>query len=416
MNFQSLSEVEDVLATHAPSRMTNATYDLSRITVLLEYLGNPQNELKVVHVTGTSGKTSTTYYVRAILEAAGQKVGLTVSPHINTICERVQIGGGPIAESDFVRYFNDFYTLVAGFDPRPTYFELMTAFAYWVFKKEQVDYAVIEVGLGGRYDATNTVSRQDKVCVINSIGYDHTEILGHALAAIAGEKAGIIQHENVVFTVKQNDEAAAVMAAEVAKKEAKLTIVQPDIDVSKPVPAFQQHNFQLALAAVRYVAERDGLKLPAGVEGIAERVTIPGRFELYKIGDKTIILDGAHNPQKLSALIDALTRRYKEPAIVVAGFSEAPEKKIAECIHLLSNFAPRILYTTFAVQRDVTRYSVRLDEFAGLKREEDELIEKPEDALNKAFEGREALVVITGSLYLVSILRPFVRKLAHLSD
>lgn len=415
MSFQSLNEVGDVLATHAPSRMTNATYDLSRITVLLEHLGNPQNALKVVHVTGTSGKTSTTYYARAILEAAGQKVGLTVSPHINTICERVQIGGGQISESDFVRYFNDFYTVVADFKPRPTYFELMTAFAYWVFKKEQVDYAVIEVGLGGRYDATNTVMRPDKVCVINSIGYDHTEILGDTLAAIAGEKAGIIQHGNVVFTVEQDDEVAAVIAAEVAKKEAKLTIVRPDIDASKLAPAFQQHNFQLALAAVRYLAERDNLKLPAGVEEIAERVTVPGRFELYKVGDKTVVLDGAHNPQKLEALLGVLREKSLQPAVVVAGISEAPEAKVAECVRLLSEFSEKSIYTTFSVQRDVTRHGTSLEILSKFMRSSDERRAVPEDALKRALESKESYIVVTGSLYLVSILRPIVQRLAELS-
>lgn len=414
MNLKTIHEVEKLLATYAPSRMSGAVYNLSRITKLLKHLGDPQDTLKVIHVTGTSGKTSTTYFARSILEAAGQKIGLTASPHIDTICERVQINGGPIAEADFVAYFNEFYPMIASFEPRPTYFELMTAFAYWVFSKEQVEYAVVEVGLGGRYDATNTITRQDKVCVINSIGYDHTEILGNTLSAIASEKAGIIQRGNRVFTVEQSDEARVVLEAEVQEKQAELTVVTPVINHERITPAFQQHNFQLALAAVRYIAERDSLKLPAYVEEIVEHVTVPGRFETYKIGDKTIVLDGAHNPQKLEALLGTLRAKNMHPAVVVAGISEAPESKVAECVRLLSEYSEKSVYTTFSVQRDVMRHSTGLEVLGKFKRDNDLLVASSEEALREALKSREAYVVVTGSLYLVSILRAYVQHLAEL--
>ena len=415
-NVSSLGEVEAILLSYAPNRMYVADYKLERVRLLHERIGNPQDNLKVVHVTGTSGKTSTAYFVRALLESTGAKVGLTVSPHIKTTCERIQVNGGPLSESAFVSYFNEFYALVEGLEPRPTYFELMTAFAYWVFEKEKVDYAVVEVGLGGRYDATNIVSRNDKVCIINSIGYDHTEIFGDSLTAIANEKAGIIQESNKVFTVPQDEEARVVIEKQASEKHADVMVITPTLDHASEVPVFQQHNFQLALAAARYVAKRDGLKLPDTVDLLVNATAVPGRYETYTIGEKTVVLDGAHNPQKLEALIDVLSHTYKEPAVVIAGLSEAPTKKVVECVRLLSNFATRVLYTTFAVQRDVTRYSVRLDVFSGLKREQDEMIEKPSDALERALQADEKLVVVTGSLYLVSIVRPFVRERAGLSD
>lgn len=412
----SLSEVEEILLSHAPNRMNGADYKLERVRLLHEHVGNPQNDLKILHITGTSGKTSTAYYARALLESTGATVGLTVSPHIKTTCERIQIHGAPISESLFVDYFNEFYPLVADFQPRPTYFELMTAFSYWVFKRENVEYAVIEVGLGGKYDATNVAGREDKVCIINSIGYDHTEILGDSLAAIAGEKAGIIKEKNVVFTVPQEEEARVVLEAEAEKRRARLSVIHPVLDHQSPVPLFQQQNFQLALAAVRYVAERDGLQLPDNVESIGEQVSVPGRYENYTVNGKTIVLDGAHNPQKLRALIDVLTERHLQPAIVVAGLSEAPQTKVLECVRLLSDFSVKTLYTTFSVQRDVTRYSVRLETFSELKREQDELVEKPEEALQNALQSGQEVIVVTGSLYLVSIVRPFVRRLAGLPE
>ena len=411
-NLTTLNEVEELLLAYTPSRMSGADYQLERIGGLLAHLGNPQNDLKVVHIAGTSGKTSTAYYTRAILESTGVSVGLTVSPHIQSICERIQLDGGPIPESQFIRYFQEFYPLILDFEPRPTYFELMTAFAYWVFKKEQVDYAVIEVGLGGRYDATNTISRADKVSVINSIGYDHTEIFGETLTEIANEKAGIIQDGNVVFTVDQDAEARVVIDAEVAKKNASLTVITPEIDSSSAVPPFQQQNFALAYAAVDYVAHRDGLVVPADASQIINHVTVPGRFEIYTVGDKTVLLDGAHNPQKLEALIDVLRQKNMQPAVVVAAFSEAPEKKMAECVRLVSSFAKRTIYTTFTVQRDVTRRSASLAELSKLSNGQSECIEQPAEALERALISGQPFVIVTGSLYLVSILRPIIQNRA----
>lgn len=413
-DLTTLSQVEAELLSYAPNRLYGADYKLERVTKLLAHIGNPQQNLRVIHVAGTSGKTSTAYYVRGLFETTGATVGLTVSPHIKTTCERIQIGGAPVSEEKFVQYFNEFYPLVIGFEPRPTYFELMTAFAYWVFDKEKVDYAVVEVGLGGRYDATNTVTRQDKVCIINSIGYDHTEILGETLAEIAGEKAGIIQERNVVFTVPQEEEATQVIAAEVAKKDATLTTIQPTVDHSLSVPMFQQHNFQLALAAVRYTASRDGLTLPRDVSEVAQSVVVPGRFEVYTIGEKTVVLDGAHNPQKLEAVLGELKERAMQPAVVVAALSEAPDRKVAECVRLLSEYSERSIYTTFTVQRDVLRRSVGFEQFSHYVRPEDSLVEVPAEAFKRALQGDEPYVVVTGSLYLVSVLRPFVQQQAGL--
>ncbi len=326
----------------------------------------------------------------------------------------MQIGSQPISEPQFVEYFNEFYPLVSGLDPRPTYFEIMVAFAYWVFKKEAVDYAVVEVGLGGRYDATNTIYRNDKVCVINSVGYDHTEILGESLTEIAGEKAGIIQQNNAVFTVEQAPEVVAVIAAEAQKKRASLAVVRPEEDHSSPVPSFQQHNFHLALTAARYVAKRDGLQLAGDTEQLAQSITVPGRFEAYVAGEKTILLDGAHNPQKLEALLSVLKERQMQPAVVIAAISEAPKKKVVECTQLLANYATKIIYTTFTLHGDVVRRSVDLVTLSEYARPEDALVERSENALQEALASDTNYVIVTGSLYLVSALRPAVQRLAGL--
>jgi len=165
----SIKDAEQLLLTYSPEKQAGETYTLGRMRLFMERLGNPQNDIPAVHIAGTSGKTSTAYYVRAMLEAHGKKTGLTTSPHITSVAERVQIGGKPLDDATFLSYLNEFLALIARWpDIRPTYFELLTAFAYWVFKQESVDYMVIEVGLGGLLDATNVIDTE-KVCVITPI-------------------------------------------------------------------------------------------------------------------------------------------------------------------------------------------------------------------------------------------------------
>ncbi len=412
--FTSESEVEAELLSYAPQRLVGTNIKLERIQALLAHIGNPQQTLRVIHIAGTSGKTSTSYYVRALLEASGTKTGLTVSPHIDTIRERVQVGGELISKDKFVQYFNDFYPLVFGFAPRPTYFELVTAFAYWVFQRENVDYAVIETGLGGRLDATNTVDRADKVCVITPIGYDHTEILGDTLTLIAGEKAGIIGEGNIVFTAEQESEAFGVIEQVAHRQQATLQLVHSEIDQTSDAPEFQQQNFSLALETVRYVAQRDGLQLVEDTKSIFEQVHVPGRWELYRIGSKMVVLDGAHNPQKLTAFFEAIAQHSMNPAIIVAGLSEAPDDKVAHCVEIISAHAAKTVYTTFEIQRDVTRKSVSLETLAKLAEDSrSEYVEHAPEALSLALASTEPFVIITGSLYLVSLLRPLVRAMAE---
>ena len=380
----------------------------------MAHLRNPQDAVKVIHIAGTSGKTSTAYYVRALLEAAGARTALTVSPHIETIRERVQVGGQPLDEAKFVAYFNAFYPLVHTFDPQPTFFELMTAFFYWICREERVDYAVVETGVGGRLDATNTVSRPDKVCVLTPIGYDHTDILGETLPEIAGEKAGIIQPYNTVFSAVQEAAAAAVFEQVAGERQAKLSVVSAPVDETLPAAPFLQQNFQLALAVVQFIAGRDGLTLPSDLSDparILQETTVPGRFETYHVGDVTVLLDGAHNPQKLTALFGTLTERKQQPAVVVAAFSEAPRRKILKCVDLVVSFALRTNFTVFTVQRDVLRRSVPLDGLRGLT-PYGSYFADPMDALDNALRGSEPYIVVTGSLYLVSVLRPYVQQLA----
>jgi dihydrofolate synthase/folylpolyglutamate synthase len=301
-------------------------------------------------------------------------------------------------------------------DVRPTYFELLTAFAFWVFKREHVDYMVIEVGLGGLLDATNVIGRRGKVSVITPIGLDHTDVLGTTIAEIAAQKAGIVNRDSVVFTPSQVPEAYQVIQTVAAGKGARLVDVRITRDESMAVPLYQQDNFSLAKAVVGYIAERDGLK-PLSNEMITRSMTAtpPGRFEVYEINGKTVVLDGAHNPQKLMALHEAMGHQYDGPFAWLVGFVAAPEKKIDDCIEVIAKTSDRYVVTQFSVGQDIKgRVSVpatTIAEKLTQKHCEVSVAADPEGAFELLLQSEQDVLVVTGSLYLVAQLRAYAAKL-----
>src|SRR5665213_595829 len=221
---KTFAEANKILSGFIPTEDTGV-YNTDRIKMFMDYLGNPQDKLRVIHVAGTSGKTSTSYYVASLLQASGKKVGLTVSPHVDQVNDRLQINLVPLAEAEFCEVLVKFLEVVekSGFDL--TYFELLVALAYWEFERQKVDYAVVEVGLGGLLDGTNVVSSANKICVITDIGLDHITTLGDTLEKIATQKAGIIQEDNVVFAYAQVKEVNDVFITSTKAKHAKLHLL-----------------------------------------------------------------------------------------------------------------------------------------------------------------------------------------------
>jgi dihydrofolate synthase/folylpolyglutamate synthase len=413
--IETLNEAMQVLLAYSPEDM-KGKYGLDRIETLLKELGNPQEMFKSVHVAGTSGKTSTSYFIRGMLQAAGQRTGLTVSPHIVAINERVQINGEPLPEDEFLDYLNTFLPLVEATSLKPTYFELLIAFAYWVFAKEKIDYAVIEVGLGGLLDATNTIKREDKLCVISDIGLDHTEILGTDIKDIAAQKAGIVQPNNHVIIQNQGSEATSVIETRCKTQHASWQIVE-NVEAPSVLPAFQHRNFALALTAFSYLQKRDSLAelRASNYETIAHEMP-PGRWEVYRIGHKTLILDGAHNPQKMEMLVDTYQKTYSEPAAVLANLVEAPTEKLLHTLDVLKPIASRLIIPDFLAGQDLkSRHSVDPSIFEKLAKQTGFTnVEKQSDiqkSLETLLKQPEDILLITGSLYLVSIIRPHIEKL-----
>lgn len=413
--IQNIGEANRILLKYVPlvKQITGKDITLSRMMPLMEHLGNPEQRLRIIHVAGTSGKTSTAYYISSQLTEAGQKTGLTVSPHMETVTERVQINGVPLPETVFCKYLSEFMEIIEGFEP--TYYELLVAFAYWVFAKERVDYAVIEVGLGGLQDATNIAHSEDKVCVITDIGLDHTHVLGTTIPEIAAQKAGIIHEGNAVFAYRQSDEVMEVIESRCKTKTARLYDIYPDYDDDfEDLPLFQQRNWHLAATVVDFIVVRDNLiSLTKDQKQRASHMTILGRMEIYTVNRKMIILDGAHNPQKLQTLVDSLRNKFPDQRFsVLIGMLSG--KEITRALKILQPITHDITSTNFSANQDMPRKSIKADVIAAAAQKlgiTDALAcNDAETAIGRLIESSPAPILVTGSFFLLNSIRPLVKR------
>lgn len=410
MRYANLNDATQALLLYAPMSKLGV-YDLDMMHRLMNAIGDPHKRLRIIHVAGTSGKTSTCYYIRALLELSGSRTGLTVSPHITAINERVQIDGVPLEEALFLQYLGTFMGMVESTDLHPSYYELTMAFAYYVFDKEKVDYAIIETGLGGLLDSSNVASREDKICVIQRIGYDHTEILGNTIEEIASQKAGIIHEKNAVYILDQPQPVLDVTESYAQTKHAFVTVVKNSHDTEIPV-AYQRANWSLALAVYRYVAQRDSVQVINSSQlTLAKQQTPPGRYEVLSYRHKTVILDGAHNEQKLRALVDSLPDYANKPVIIFS-LKGNKDQNIAEYLRLLKDSCSQLVLTTFVVGQDIR--SINNVDVEIVKKCADEIgipsiiIDDQQSALDYAVGQEPNTVLITGSLYLVSEMRKLI--------
>lgn len=334
MKFATFAEVEKFIDEYGSRPVSqNKDYNTAIPHQLdfLELIGNPHEHLTIVHVAGTSGKGSTVALLSNVLISQGFRVGASFSPHIYNFLERIQIGDCPISETLFLHYFNRFFQALETMIQRgvePSYFELFTALQFFIFSEEKVDYAIIEVGMGGRLDPTN-VPVKHKIDIINAIGYDHTRFLGDTLVEIAGEKAGIIQEGNIVVALSQEDSINKVFIRKSESMDANLDLLEPQNTVTNIktmythtsfcyhdttglnrtitislLGDYQAINCALALSAVEKVASRDGWQIDwKRLIKNLENVHFVGRFEIVTLPHTLVILDGAHNGQKMSAFL-----------------------------------------------------------------------------------------------------------------
>ncbi|MDR2895717.1 MAG: hypothetical protein LBV30_03550 [Propionibacteriaceae bacterium] len=415
-----LDDVLELMFAFTGQRLPGRS-SLKQMAAALQLLGDPQQQLSVIHVTGTCGKTSTCYAIRALLEQAGWRTGLTVSPHISGVNERVQIDGQAL---DADRFRDELMAMLAILEPmrgQLTYFELVCCLALWEFARQGVDYAIVEVGIGGRRDATNICQRPDKVSVIGPIGLDHTDKLGESLAEIAMQKAGIIVPGGLVFVAAQDPIAMAVIDAEVAQLAAQVIKVVPaEIAQATPrlEPVVMRANWAMAQAVVAALAERDGWqadrtsRLAASIDNWSP----PGRFEVFDIAGQQVVLDGAHNPAKLAALVEVGRQEAWGPVPVLATLLQAPETKLAASLAALEPLVGQLLATQFHFGHDAkSKQSFPADQVAGVAAGlgmRTSVVTDPLQGLRQLLATGAPRVLVTGSLYLVSAVRPWLLRAA----
>jgi dihydrofolate synthase/folylpolyglutamate synthase len=317
---------------------TRMVFDIGRVEALLDLLGNPQRTYPAVHITGTNGKTSTARMVDALLRAHGLRVGRYTSPHLSSVRERITIEGQPVSEARFVEVYREVEPVASYVDDAAeeplTYFDMTTALAFAAFADAPVDVAVVEVGLGGVDDSTNVLAA--RTCAITPIGLDHTEWLGDTLADIALAKAGIVHKGATLICAAQPPEAmepilrhCAEVEATIAREGSEFGTLERSLAVGGQLlrlqglsaeydeiylplhGAHQAQNAAVALATVEAFlgAGAERALDPAVVrEGFAE-VTSPGRLERVRSAP-TLLLDAAHNPAGVTALVTALTDEF----------------------------------------------------------------------------------------------------------
>ncbi len=421
MRIVDFAKAQEVLKPYMERTRQPGSYTLDRQVQLMAYLGNPQEKVRVVHVAGTSGKTSTAYYAASLLQAAGFRVGLTVSPHVDEINERVQVNLMPLPEGEFCTDLGNFIDLVEKSGIKPTYFELLIAFAFWEFARHKVDYAVVEVGLGGLLDSTNVVSRADKICIITDLGMDHMHVLGDTLGEIAVQKAGIIQLHNAVFCYEQSAEVMEPIRARAAQKRADLhTLVQGAVPAELTfLPSFQRRNIQLARAAIDFVLERDG-RPPLGIEVVAEaaRVVIPARMETFTVAGKKVIVDGSHNAQKMHALMTSIALRYPgQQVAAMISFAAHGAYRVDTAVAELAPFVRHVVVTSFHGAQDfpnqslppeIVRTACHEAGIAGV-----DTLKEPTKAWRALLARPEPILLVTGSFYLLNHVRPLIREAAE---
>jgi len=398
---------------------------------LLGKLGNPHRDLKCIHVAGTNGKGSVCAMIESVLRASGLKTGLYTSPHLLRFNERFRISGREISDAELEKLIARVETAAQTLDTRPaTFFEISTAMAFDYFNREKVDYAVIETGMGGRWDATNVIL--PVLSVITRIDMDHQEYLGAEIEKIAGEKAGIIKPGIPVICGPMPVEAEAVVYREAAEKKSPILGSDEAVlihalerqrdnqtisieasghtypNIRLPLAGrFQLENCALAVAALEDLADIENLRLQMK-KGL-ETVRWPGRFQILQ-QKPPMIYDGAHNPSGARALLDAVQEGF--PGFEAGFFFGFMKDKDVETI--LKTLAPAV-QKAWAVTLPAER-ALSAAEIAGAGCRAGLEIE-PADRIQPALEwleaGKKRLVCFTGSLYLPEWLKANGISLVH---
>jgi dihydrofolate synthase/folylpolyglutamate synthase len=402
-------------------------YDLRRVEELLSRVGNPHRRAKSVHIAGTNGKGSVAAMITAALTASGYTTGLYTSPHLHTWRERIRVDGELISEDELANLVTGLQPEAEAVNERATYgrlttFELLTTLAFVHFAQKEARFQVLEVGMGGQFDATNVITPE--VCVITSISLDHTEVLGNSLAKIAREKTGIIKPGCSVVASPQPDDVDRVIQRVCAGNGAGLVRVGDDVvvqdvsfDMSRQrfkvkgrldtyemsIPLLGRHqldNAATAVAALEVLAERGFTLTRDSITFGLSQVEWPGRLQVVS-RHPLIVVDGAHNPDSARSLSESLGQYFDfERAILVIGASD--DKDIAGVVSQLAPVFSRVIVTHSQHPRALPAATIKAE--FGRYGIEAQVVEDTPAALARAvaLAGDKDIICVAGSLFIVA--------------
>lgn len=411
-------------------------YGLERTLRLLELLGDPQKNIKIIHIAGTNGKGSTTAMVTKMLRGAGFKTGMYTSPYLEEFEERIQIDGKNIPKDKLTSLIEEVKTVIEkvaqeGYE-YPTQFEIITAIMFLYFYREKVDYAVVEVGLGGRLDSTNVIIPE--VSVITSISLDHMDLLGDTLEKIASEKSGIIKKGIPVVIYPQKEEAAEVIKNAARENNSLLRNVNindvklvginyeevyQEVEVNTinnvyrvKLPLLGEHqilNLAVALNTIEVLFEKNNIKIDTNsIENSLCDVKWIGRLEVLN-KKPLVVIDGAHNIDGIRALRknSELYFKYNKMYLILGILAD---KQVGEMIKEITPKAAKVFAVTphserAALCQDLKNEIVKFNENA-------EAFESYEEAFKSAFNGakEDDLILVSGSLYMIGDMRKVINS------
>lgn len=406
------------------------TFDLTRMDTLLKGLGDPHKKLRTVHIAGTKGKGSTATMLAKMLEANDYKVGLYTSPHVTSLHERIVVNSDNITETHMLRLLKRAYATIekmAAKDDAPTFFEIMTALSFMHFLDKKVDIAIIETGLGGRLDSTNVISPD--LVGITSISIDHQNLLGTTIKSIAAEKAGIIKEGVPVITVSQDPEAMRALRKQAMSVKAPISVTGHDIDFSYRFESSREHGPHTRICVTTKNSRFEHLKVPLPGEhqaincGLAlamldqlkvqgyelcdkksalglSDVSLTGRMEIIS-DDPRIIVDAAHNAASVKALIQAIGQHVPYDSMVII-FGCNSDKDVRGMLEQIQYGADKVIFTRSNSAKAVFPQDLAemYTEICG-KMCQTAMTVREAVKIAKSAVGREDLICITGSFYLV---------------
>ena len=416
---------EEVMNFIDNSKKFGSRLELSRVEKLCELLGNPQDKLKCIHIAGTNGKGSTSVFIHNILVDAGYNTGLYTSPFIYEFNERIQINNTPISDSDLTEIMTEVSAKVSvmlqeGYE-HPTEFELITAAAFLYFERKKCDYVVLEVGLGGIFDATNII-KNPLLSIIVSISLDHTDYLGNTVAEVAKNKCGIIKKECPVLSyMNQPDEAQEVIKETAHEMKAplivaggeSLEILKCDLSGNRflykeeeyetsLIGKYQVYNSITAISAARFLCDNGVVISNDNIKNGLKMAKWPARFEILR-RNPTVIADGSHNADGMNAFVETAKQIINEKPICVFGMLK--DKDYDFCLKKLSEITDTVIVTEVDSPRreiveNLGKTAKKYIKTVYAEKENKKAIDK---ALSLA--GKNGTVIALGSLYMMNDIK-----------